>query len=61
VLLGTPGFFVQDLDRYREATRESVRAAAARHLVGASRVVLSVVPRGRRDLAIAGAETVSVS
>jgi zinc protease len=61
VLLGTPGFFVQDLDRYREATRESVRAAAARHLVGASRVVLSVVPRGRRDFAIAGAETVSVS
>jgi zinc protease len=61
VLLGTPGFFAQDLDRYRVATRESVRAAAARYLVGASRVVLSVVPRGRRDLAIAGAEPVSVS
>ena len=61
VLLGTPGFFAQDLDRYRQATRESVRAAAARYLVGASRVTLSVVPRGRRDLAIAGAEPVSVS
>jgi zinc protease len=61
VLLGTPGFFAQDLDRYREATRESVRAAAARYLVGAARVALSVVPRDRRDLAIAGAEPVSVS
>jgi zinc protease len=61
VLLGTPGFFTQDLDRYREATRESVRAAAARYLVGASRVTFSVVPRDRRDLAIAGAEPVSVS
>jgi len=61
VLLGTPGFFAQDLDRYRQATRESVRAAAARYLVGASRVTLSVVPRGRRDLAMAGAEPVSVS
>jgi zinc protease len=61
VLLGTPGFFAQDLDRYRQATRESVRAVAARYLVGASRVTLSVVPRGRRDLAMAGAEPVSVS
>jgi zinc protease len=61
VLLGTPGFFAQDLDRYRQSTPESVRSAAARFLVGASRVVVSVVPRGRRDLAIAGAEPVSVS
>jgi len=61
VLLGTPGFFAQDLDRYRQATRESVRTAAARYLVGASRVTLCVVPRGRLDLAIAGAEPVSVS
>jgi zinc protease len=61
VLLGTPGFFAEDLDRYRQSTPESVRSAAARFLVGASRVVVSVVPRGRRDLAIAGAEPVSVS
>ena len=61
VLLGTPGYFTQDLDRYRQATHESVRSAAAGHLVGARRVSLSIVPRGRPDLAIAGAEPVSVS
>jgi zinc protease len=61
VLLGTPGYFTQDLDRYRQATHESVRSAVARYLVGARRVSLSIVPRGRRDLAIADAEPVSVS
>jgi zinc protease len=61
VLLGTPGYFTQDLDRYRQATHESVRSAAARYLVGARRVSLSIVPRGRRDLAIADAQPVSVS
>jgi len=61
VLVGTPGFFSTDLDRYRSATRESVTSAAARYLRDGARVVLSVVPRGRTELAIAGAEPVSVS
>ena len=61
VLLGTPGFFAQDLDRYRTATPESVRSAVVRYLRGPARVELSVVPRGRRELALAGAEPVSVS
>ncbi|HKE83561.1 MAG TPA: pitrilysin family protein [Vicinamibacterales bacterium] len=61
VLVGTPGFFGTDLDRYRAATRESVTSAAARHLRDGARVVLGVVPRGRTELAIAGAEPVSVS
>jgi zinc protease len=61
VLVGTPGFFAQDLDRYRMATRESVRAAAAKHLLNDARVVLSVVPRGGREVARAGSEPVSVS
>ena len=61
VLVGTPGFFSTDLDRYRAATRESVTSAAARYLRDGARVVLSVVPRGRTELAIAGAEPVSVS
>jgi zinc protease len=61
VLVGTPGFFAQDLDRYRAATRESVRAAAAKYLLNGARVVLSVVPRGGRELARAGSEPVTVS
>jgi zinc protease len=61
VLRGNPGFFSADLDRYRHATRESLRLAAARYLVPDGRVVLSVIPRGQPALAIEGSEAVSVS
>jgi zinc protease len=61
VLCGTPGFFAGDLDRYRRATHETVRAASSRHLRRDARVVLSVIPRGQASLALAGSEPVSVS
>jgi len=61
VMRGNPGFFTADLDRYRRATHESVRSAAARHLRHDARVVLSVIPRGQPALALAGSDTVSVS
>ena len=61
VLCGNPGFFTADLDRYRRATHESVRSAAARFLRRDARAVLSVIPRGQPALALAGSETVSVS
>jgi zinc protease len=61
VLCGNPGFFAADLDRYRRATRESLRVASVRHLRRDARVVLSVVPRGQSALALDGSEPVSVS
>jgi zinc protease len=61
VLLGNPGFFAVDLDRYRRATHERVRSAAARYLPRDARVVLSVVPRDQRALALAGSDKVAVS
>ena len=61
VLRGEPGYFSGDLDRYRRATRESVRAAAARFLRFDQRVVLSIVPRGQVALALPGSEPVVVS
>jgi zinc protease len=61
VLCGNPGFFTADLDRYRHATHESVRSAAARFLSRDARVVLSVIPRGQPALALAGSDPVSVS
>jgi zinc protease len=61
VLRGNPGFFSIDLDRYRRATRETVRAASVRYLRHDARVVLSVIPRGQSSLALAGSEPVSVS
>jgi zinc protease len=61
VLCGSPGFFTADLDRYRQATHESVRSAAARFLRRDARVVLSVIPRGQPAFALAGSDPVSVS
>jgi zinc protease len=61
VFRGDPDFFGADLARYRDATRESVRAAARECLAFDRRVLLSVVPRGQAALALAGSEPVSVS
>jgi len=59
--LGDPGYFTQDLDRYRTATTERLRDAATEHLKPSNRIVLSVVPRGRVALALTGSQPVSVS
>jgi zinc protease len=59
--LGDPGYFAQDLQRYRSATTASLRQAAARHLTASRRIVLSVVPRGRVALALSGSRAVAVS
>jgi zinc protease len=60
VYLGDPGYFRQDLDRYRTATRETVRRAVADWLVSEPRVTLSVVPRGDHRVAAPGAAPVVV-
>jgi zinc protease len=61
VLKGDPGFFTADLDRYRDATRESLQAAAREHLRLDRRIALSVIPRGQHALALDGSASVSVS
>ena len=50
-LTGEPDYFAQDLARYRALTIEDVRRVAAAYLL-APKVVLSVVPEGKRELAI---------
>jgi zinc protease len=52
---GTPDYFQQDLDRFRAVTRGAVQAAARTYLVNAHRVVLSVVPQGKPELAVPAA------
>jgi zinc protease len=59
--LGNPGFFSRDLDRYRTATAEALREAAARWLRPGARVALSVVPRGAAALGLDGSIPVAVS
>jgi zinc protease len=61
VFVGDPGFFERDLDRYRRVTASAMQRVARNYLAPERRVLLSVVPRGRRDLALAGSEPVAVS
>ena len=61
MFLGDPGYFAQDLLRYRSATTASLRDAAARDLGAPGRITLSVVPRGRVGLALSGSRAVAVS
>ena len=49
--VGTPDYFQKDLDRYRKVTPADVQRAGRRYLTGAHRVVLSVVPQGKPELA----------
>jgi zinc protease len=51
VYLDTPDSFDADLNRYREATADSVRTTAEAWLDPRKAIVLSVVPEGRPDLA----------
>jgi zinc protease len=48
--LGTPDYLRQDLQRYRAATTEGIKAFAARYLQPSARVVLFAVP-GEKKLA----------
>ena len=58
--LDDPGFFDRDLERYRTVTTASLKEATARNLGHPRRVALSIVPRERRDLALAGSTAVTV-
>ena len=61
MLLGDADFFERDLARYQQATAPSLRDSVARYLVPGRRITMSVVPRGRADLAIPDSTLVSVS
>ena len=59
--LGDPGYFDRDRQRYTSITADAVALASRRWLHEAPFVALSVVPRGRRELALPGATEVQVS
>lgn len=54
VFVGDPGYFEQDLSRFRRASIHAVRRVAAGELAKRVRVALSVVPYGRSALALGG-------
>jgi zinc protease len=59
--LDDPSYFDRDLARYAQVTSDVLRADVHRHLNHPRRVALSIVPRGRRDLALPGSVTADVS
>ena len=61
VFVGDPGFFERDLARYRGASATSIQATASTYLSRDRGVTLSVVPRGRPQLAVAHSTPVNVS
>jgi zinc protease len=61
VFMGDPAYFDRDLSRYYSVTAASLRQMVARYLGPAHRVTLSVVPRGRADLAIPDSTPADVS
>jgi zinc protease len=60
VLRGDPGFFALDRARYEAATVASIGRAVKEYVAEAPRVALSVVPHGRRDMALPGSVEVKV-
>ena len=61
VLLGDADYFDRDLARYQEANGPSLQEAVARYLDPRRRITMSIVPRGRLDLAIPDSVPVEVS
>jgi zinc protease len=50
--IGDPSFFERDLARYHAVTSRSLQDAVRDYLDHRRRVTLSIVPRGRRELAL---------
>ncbi len=61
VFLGEPDYFDRDLARYREASSAALQRAAAEYLRPETRIVLSVVPKGRTALALEDAQPAVVA
>lgn len=50
--MGTPDYIQQDLARYEQLTTADVQRVAQQYLVGKPKVVLTVVPEGKQELAL---------
>ncbi|MBL0939594.1 MAG: insulinase family protein [Gemmatimonadaceae bacterium] len=56
---GTPDYMAQDLARYERLTTADVQRVARRYLVSQPKIVLTVVPEGKKDLALTSTATTS--
>jgi zinc protease len=60
VFLDNPSYFEDDLERYRSVTAASMQAAVKRYFDPRARVTLSIVPRGRAQLAAPNSQMITV-
>ncbi len=56
---GNPDYFNEDLSRYLALEPEDVRSAALSFLKNEARVILSIVPKGKPDLATTGSKLIT--
>lgn len=54
---GTPDYMAQDLARFERLTTADVQRVARRYVAGKSKIVLTVVPEGKKDLALTATAT----
>ncbi len=50
IYVGTPGFFNDDLSRYEKVTVDDIQRVANDHLSDERVVILSIVPKGKKEL-----------
>jgi len=50
---GNPDYFNEDLQRYKSVDPTDISAAARKYLRSDARIVMSIVPEGKKDLAAA--------
>ena len=54
---GTPEYIGQDLARYEQLTAADVQRVARQYLAGRPRIIMTVVPEGKKDLAFTAGGT----
>ena len=59
--LGRADYFAEDLSRYERVTPASLQRTTAQYLGNSRRVVMSIVPHGRLDLAVPDSSPVAAS
>lgn len=55
--VGTPDYLAQDIARYERLTIADVQRAARQYVVGQPKIVLTVVPEGKKELALTSTAT----
>jgi zinc protease len=54
---GTPDYMAQDLARFERLTTADVQRVAKRYMAGTPKIVLTVVPEGKKELALTATAT----